>query len=79
MELPRFLLESPRFLLARGDAAGAVEVLREVAVTNRAPLPADVRLAPPPRRHEGGVASTCLQLLHPALRRAKATAPEPPA
>ena len=44
MELPRFLLESPRFLLARGDAAGAVEVLREVAATNRAPLPADAQL-----------------------------------
>ena len=67
--LPRFLLESPRFLLARGDAQGAASVLREVAETNCKPLPADVRLLAPPRRSEGGVASAWLQLLHPSLRR----------
>ena len=67
--LPRFLLESPRFLLARGDAQGAAGVLREVADLNYKPLPADVRLLAPPRRHEGGVASAWLQLMHPSLRR----------
>ena len=67
--LPRFLLESPRFLLARGDEREAASVLREVAETNCKPLPADVRLLAPPRRSEGGVASAWLQLLHPSLRR----------
>ena len=46
--LSALLPESPRYLLAAGDANGATSVLAMIARRSGVPLPPDVRLCPPP-------------------------------
>lgn len=64
------LLESPRYHVARGNSAKALEGLREVAAFNGRPLPPSARLQLPSAcTSTGGVLSAAMQLLHPSLRR----------
>ena len=64
------LLESPRYHVARGNGAKALDGLREVAAFNGRPLPPSARLQlPSTATSTGGVLSAAMQLLHPSLRR----------